>query len=198
MQEDYAFFHPQNGSNIIKFITPPFKYNYHKHGFHNEVCFKHVSLSDCFLCLDNHNLYTKHVGWFVGVLSLSNNEKSILKMDISLFQQVANIARNSNYGDPMKHKFDLQFINNKYNLYLVFDTNIVSSLVGKDEELSNTCLKLIDPLHYRLSKVSSSRQFKLLYLSCKNSKAATDSLIELVNNEYSQYLDILKTCLIFS
>lgn len=193
----YDFFVPESGS-IIRPLTLPYQYYCHKHILDLEwhPCYEN---NDCIqYCTSDfiRSKFTISRGWMIGILSLNKNEKKILKMDRFLFEKLR--AYNLNYGDPTKYNFDIQFNDGKLEIVIIKDSN--DGILKKDLDLSEECLRLVDPIEFYLSNISSSEEFKNFYMLCKMSKSnkIIDLLINCVDEKYVQYKNTLKTLLVFS
>lgn len=200
MKEKYPFLILQNGSNLVRFITSPYQYLFHNHdGINYQPIFLYaINNRICSSCINesNNQQSITQLGWVIGVKY--NNTKQILRMNRSLFEQIKVYVKNEFWGDPTKYDFDLQLIDDKINAKAIDNINRVSE---KDELLSIECLKLIDPIDHSLSKISSQQEFKNFFIWCKSTPYSNElfnDLIKSVNNNYPQYYDFLKTCLLFS
>lgn len=208
MTKKYPFFNLQDGSNLIRFITKPYKFYSHTHNSKTEMCFNDFK-NLCLTCLiEEIRFFTRNERqWMVGLLS--ENKKYILRMEESLYQEVRRKTQDINsdtYGDPSKFEFNLKIrsgyrknstlINRYYNIEAIkkYDASI------NDEKMTQECVRLTSLMKLILSNLSSVKEFQKFCLLCKKveDRLIFDDLIKMVNNEYTQYSEALKTILLFS
>ena len=120
MENKFDFFVPQNGTNLVRFVTKPFQCFYHIHDFKQEMCLPFDNF--CLKCIGNGvNILPIHHMHLIGLELLNdNNDKKILKMTNSLFYQMK--IYNRSYGNPAKYNFDLQFMNGEIYALIMEDS----------------------------------------------------------------------------
>lgn len=198
----FPIFKLEQGSNLVRFLTPPFRCHYHIHnGKRYNVLTSTLTYStnECNFCMGDMNFVNSPLynTFMFGIRSLKDNKKYILINDKSVFSQLRNFARRIEYGDPTKFHFDL----------CVEDTDVVSVEImdsddncpQKDTELFQELSEMTNAMNVWLYHCESLEDFKNLYLKCHKSKfKLSTNFIKLVDINYPQFKETLNKLLIFS
>lgn len=99
----------QSGSNVLRIVTRPFQYSFHKwkepgeSGWGDKVKCS-IYHGECPLCTKGDRPKRR---WYIGVIDRKTQSYKILDMSPSVFQKIQKFTRNEKWGDPGNYDIDV-------------------------------------------------------------------------------------------
>ena len=110
------FIRLQGGSNVLRLVTRPFQYNFHKfkadpndksdYGVKIKCSMPNGSCPLCDLPDDNPGKRV-HQRWYIGVIDRRTQSYKILDMSSTVFQAVKGLTQKDKWGDPGNYDIDI-------------------------------------------------------------------------------------------
>lgn len=110
------FIRLQSGSNVLRLVTRPFQYNFHKwkadpedKGYGAKIKCSMAKDGRCPLCeLDDSDPGSRvKRRWYVGVIERKTQSYKILDMSSTVFQAIKKLTQNEKWGDPGNYDIDI-------------------------------------------------------------------------------------------
>ncbi len=193
----------KQGSNKIRLLTNPYQIKCHFHNRSiNKVIFDLKFINNiCEYCIQNNDqqklLPSKY--FVFGAQDLDNNEDILLLLGGAQFRILQNLAKNPDFGDP--RKFDIDFFMSSSP-----ETHWIKALrthekIEKFDEIEKECIEFCKPYTMKdcINTKKDRQEFKNFFLKCKNySNDLIEEMIPVVETDFPEHVDVLKTLLIFS